>query len=238
MSSPIAIPRSHVATQHPHEVSSLSSSGSQTGLYIPIHKRGTSSVSSSPSPPPTSTHRTTHSQSRNSHSGSRSPAKGGRLIPIRHDHNDNVKKGPSDDGKFLLGCSSQNRELMLIPVESHIPHNTMIPNHNNHHYSISDLFALAPLARLSPSQLESVHNVIDIVSTASPSAQQSSRRRRTGQGRQQKPKAQRVSAAMTEGPRRRGIWGWNPHQEAVQQVAEVTEEGNWRHSPALVSSQA
>ena len=114
----------------------------------------------------------------------------------------------------------------------------MIPIHNNLIYTISDLFSYASQAHLSPSQLDSVHKVMDLVS--SDRSTQAPRKRRTGRGREPKPKAQRVSAAVNEGTRRRrGIWGWNPHHEPVQQpIVESADEGSWRHSPALVLSQA
>ena len=148
---------------------------------------------------------------------------------------------------FALSLCTVLTSYLLIVLDSHIPHNTIIPNQAQH-YTISDLLSLAPQARIASSQLEGVHSAMDLIASTMSKSGAKDKRRTPGRGREQ-PKAQRVSVAA-EGPkRRRGIWGWNPHHESVQVVeavqavheqsgAGVVAEGNWRHSPALVFSQA
>lgn len=76
---------------------------------------------------------------------------------------------------------------------------------------------------------------MDLIASTMSKSGAKDKRRTPGRGRDQQPKAQRVSVAA-EGPkRRRGVWGWKPHEHAG---AGVVAEGNWRHAPALVFSQA
>lgn len=109
-------------------------------------------------------------------------------------------------------------------------------------YSFTQLLALsASPASLTPPQLESIEDLIELCAAPASSEKAASRRRRTGR-RANKPAQQKAVAKTTDVDVRRtrqghGTWGW--HALDATKEATVAHEHEmdapWRHAASLVA---
>ncbi|EKM57655.1 uncharacterized protein PHACADRAFT_251416 [Phanerochaete carnosa HHB-10118-sp] len=227
MSSPIAIPRTASS-------SSLSSSGSHSGVYVPVHKRRdinaspASPTSRSISPTPSGT-----SESWREHKPSKAPTAAFRS---KRQHrktpsNASVPDHPHDN-------NNGSNSIADIPKQSTIPKRTPLPNT----YSIHTLLSLSSApAELAPEKLASLRDLTTYTVTAQ-ADKPAQRRRRTGRQGKKTPQLPAVvlQTADVEVRRKRnghghGAWGWHTYTsvEAVQ-THQHDLETDWRHAPHAV----
>ncbi|PCH34999.1 hypothetical protein WOLCODRAFT_139684 [Wolfiporia cocos MD-104 SS10] len=182
MSSPVAIP------QRAHRDSSETSSGSPTGLYVPIHKRSGSAASASPQSPrdvtPPRTKRTKRSEHR---SRSRStPPRDDASSPVAHH-----TPTPIPTGHKLPRVYDVNDLLTL---------------------------SFSPLVGVTPAQRDSLEAILQFTaSQPAPATEKATRRRRPGRRTTSSKKLTVVATADVKTRRQRhGNWGWQVHAPAEE----------------------
>jgi len=210
MSSPITIPRATESTAH----SSAASSTSSSQLYVPIHKRSTTSAS------PTSARVPSPTRSDSPSWRSASPTKAS-----------SSSKGRKFPANAFRSHHKDTSSRVHIPTASLIPKPSNVP----FVYSIEELLALSTSpVTLTPLQYESVQEVITFIALPLNNDKAATRRRRAGRRTnkavQQKVATQTVGVDVRRTRQGHGTWGWHAYPTAMGvKEHQYTLEESWRH---------